>query len=226
MCCADYVRRLIRIVKATEARRFSNWQAEVWFKAVVEASNGLRPMPEANYDALSTLQDYISNAIAGGLHVYQSHSLASPTEQGEPSPANLLLPAPAKPIPPGPPTPKAVSVDASAEQGGGDPPRSSLLFSSQETGPKQRSDVPADQGATTSVGFVPVTGQEVGGLNTTAGTERDAELEELRQQVQALQAQAAVQTSSAQGSVFGQTRLGVIPRRDQSGLLGEAVFME
>ena len=188
----------------------------------MEASSGLRPMPEANYDALSTLQDFISNAISGGVHVYQSHSLASPTEQGEPSPANLLLPAPARPIPPGPPIPKAISVEVSAEQGGGDPPRSSLFFSSQEIGPKQRSDVPADQGATTSVGFVPVTGQKDGGLHATAVTERDAELEDLRQQVPALQAQATVQNSSAQGSVSGQTRPGVIPSRDQSSLLGRA----
>ena len=119
VCCTDYVRRLIRIVKATEARRFSNWQAEVWFKAVVEASNGLRPMPEANYDALSTVQNYLCNAISGGLHVYQSHSLGSPTEQGEPSPTGFLMPAPAKPIPPGLPTPKIAAMGAFAEQGGG-----------------------------------------------------------------------------------------------------------
>ena len=86
MCCADYVRRLIRIVKAIEARRFSNWQAEGWFKSVVDACNGVTPMPEATYEALSTLQNYLCNAISGGLHVYQSHSLGSPTEQGEPSP--------------------------------------------------------------------------------------------------------------------------------------------
>ena len=225
MCCADYMRRLIRIVKATEVRRFSNWQAEVWFKSVVDASNGLTPMPEANYDASSTLQNYFSIAISSGLQVYQSHSLATPTERGDPPcPTGALLPAPAKPISPGLPMPKAVSVDASAEQGGEDPPRSSLLFPSQEIGSRQRSDVPADQGATTSVGFVPVIGQEDGGLNTIAVMERDAELEELRQQVQALQAQAAVQTSSAQSSVFGQTRPGVIPSRDQSGLLSKAVL--
>ena len=96
------------------------------------------------------------------------------------------------------------------------------MFPSQEIGSRQRSDVPADQGATASVGFVPVTGHGDGGLNTTAVTERDAEIEELRQQVQALQAQAAVQNSSAQGSVSGQTRPGVIPSRDQSSLLGRA----
>ena len=145
VCCTDYVRRLLRIVRAMEARRFSNWQAEVWFKAVVEASNGERPMPEANYDALSTLQNYFSNAISSGLRVYQSHSLATPTERGDPpSPIGALLPAPAKPISPGLPTPKAVSVDASAEQGGEDPPRSSLLFPSQEIGSRQRSDVPVN----------------------------------------------------------------------------------
>ena len=96
------------------------------------------------------------------------------------------------------------------------------MFPSQENGSRQRSEVPADEGATASVGFAPVTGQEDGGLNTTAFTGRDAEIEELRQQVQALQAQAAVHNSSAQGSVSGQTRPGVIPSRDQSSLLGRA----
>ena len=118
MCCTDYVRRLLRIVRAVEARRFSNLQAEVWFKAVVEASNGDRPMPEADYNALNALQTYFSNAISSGLRVYQSHSLATPTERGDPpSPIGVLLPAQAKPISPGLPMPKAVSVDASAERG-------------------------------------------------------------------------------------------------------------
>ena len=194
-------------------------------------------MPEATYEALSTLQNYLCNAISGGLHVYQSHSLGSPTEQGEPSPTGFLIPAPAKPIPPGLPTPKVGAVGAFTEQGGGGqdvppvpppesgPLRSSFLFSPQENVPKQRSDVPADQGATTNVGFVPVTGQNVGGLNTTAVMERDAEIVELRRQVQALQAQNNAQTvvqTSAQDNVFGQTRPGVIPSRDQSGLLSKA----
>ena len=188
-------------------------------------------MPEATCESLSTLQNYLCNALRGGLHLYQSHSMRSPTEQGDPSPTGLLMPAPAKPIPPGPPTPKVGAVGAVAEQGGGSqdvpppesvPLRSSLLFSPQESVPKQRSDVPADQGATTSVGFVPVTGQEVRGLSTTAVTERDAEIEGLQRQVQAFQAQAVVHNSSAPGSVSGQTRPGVIPSRDQSSLLGRA----
>ena len=187
-------------------------------------------MPEATYESLIALQNYLYNALRDGLHVYQSHSMRSPTEQGDPSPTGLLMPAPAKPIPPGPPTPKVGAVGAIAEQGGGSqdvpppesvPLRSSLLFSPQENVPKQRSDVPADQGATTNVGFVPVTGQNVEGLSTIAVMERDAEIAELRRQVQALQAQNNVQTgveNDAQNNASGQTRPGVIPNRDQSGL--------
>ena len=103
------------------------------------------------------------------------------------------------------------ATSAFAEQGGGGqdgppvPPRSSLLFSSQENVPKQRSDVPADQGATTNVGFVPVTGQNVKGLSTTAMMERDAEIAELRREVQELQAQNNIQTgvqNFAQNNVY------------------------
>ena len=64
-------------------------------------------MPEATYESLLALQNYLYNALRDGLHVYQSHSMGSPTEQGDPSPTGLLMPAPAKPIPPGPPTPNA-----------------------------------------------------------------------------------------------------------------------
>ena len=59
-------------------------------------------------------------------------------------------------------------------------------------------------------------------MNTIAATARDAEIDELRQQVQALQAQAAVHNFFVEGSVSGQTRPGVIPSRDQSSLLGRA----
>ena len=82
---------------------------------------------------------------------------------------------------------------------------------------RQRSEVPAGEGA-----------KEDGGSNTTAATGRDAEIDELRQQVRALQAQSSavqnspVQDLSAQGSVVGQTRPGVIPSRDQSGSDGRA----
>ena len=133
VCCADYVRRLLRIVRATEARRLSSWQAESWFGRVVEASHGVGTMPEADYNALNALQTYFKDAVANGLRVWQSQSLASPTERGEPqsppgsvvprgnspSPTGDLLPAPPQPISQGLPMPKAVSEGASAEQGGG-----------------------------------------------------------------------------------------------------------
>ena len=102
MCCTEYVRRLLRIVRATEARRFRSWQAETWFKTVVDASNGLIAMPEADYNALNTVQTYFSNAISGGLRVWQTHSMATPTERADPpSPTGVLMPAPPKPILPG-----------------------------------------------------------------------------------------------------------------------------
>ena len=130
--------------------------------------------------------------------------MKTPTVEGDPSPTGLLMPAPAKPIPPGPPTPKAGALGAVAEQGGGSydvpppesvPLRSSLLFSPQENGPKRRSDVPADQGATRNVGFVPVTGQTGEDQGATALMERDAVIVELRRQVRVLQAQNNVQTN-------------------------------
>ena len=104
-------------------------------------------MPEATYESLSALQNYLCNALRGGLHLYQSHSMRSPTEQGEPSPTGFLMPAPAKPIPPGLPTPKIAAMGAFAEQGeggqdgppvpppGSGPLRRSLLYSSQENVP-------------------------------------------------------------------------------------------
>ena len=95
VCCTDYVRRLLRIVRATEKRRFRNWQAEVWFKTVVDASIGVIAMPEAYYNALNAVQTYFSNAISNGLQVWQSHSMATPTEREDlPSPIGALLPAP------------------------------------------------------------------------------------------------------------------------------------
>ena len=217
MCCTEYVRRLLRIVRAIGARRFRSWQAETWFKTVVDASNGLAAMPEADYNALNAVQTYFSNAISGGLRVWQTHSIATPTERADPlSPMAALMPAPPKPISPGPPMPKAVSADASAEQGGEVPPRSSL-FPPQESEVRQRSEVPAGEGA-----------KEDGGQTTTVVTGHDAEIEELRQQVRALQAQASavqnlpVQELAVQGSVVGQTRPGVIPNRDQSSVDGRS----
>ena len=149
-------------------------------------------MPEADYNALNTVQTYFSNAISGGLRVWQAHSMATPTERADPpSPTGALLPAPPKPILPGPPMPKAVSADASAEQGGEGLPQSSLLFPPQESEVRQRSEVPAGEGA-----------KEDGGQTTTEVIDRDAEMEELRQQVRALQAQAsAVQSFTCTGFV-------------------------
>ena len=164
--------------------------------------------------------------------------MRSPTEQGDPSPIGLLMPAPAKPIPLGPPIPKVGAVGAVAEQGGGSqyvpppesvPLRSSLLFSPQENGPQQRSDVPADQGATGNVGFVPVTGQSGEDQGVSALMERDAVIAELRRQVRVLHAQNNVQTyvqndaqNHVQNNFSSQTRPGVIPNRGQTGLQSKA----
>ena len=74
---------------------------------------------------------------------------------------------------------------------------------------RQRSEVPAGEGA-----------KEDRGQTTTEVIGRDAEMEELRQQVRALQAQASVvqslpaQDLTVQDSVVGETRPGVIPSRD------------
>ena len=76
-------------------------------------------MPEATYESLTILQNFLYNALRDGLHVYQSHSMRSPTVAGDPSPTRLLMPPPAKPIPPGPPTPKAGALGAVVEEGGG-----------------------------------------------------------------------------------------------------------
>ena len=128
-------------MRAIEARRFSNWREEDWFKAILDAHNGVSTMPVSTYESLTALQNFLYNALRDGLHVYQSHSMRSPTVQGDPSPTGLLMPAPAKPIPLGPPAPKAGALGAEAEQGGGSydvpppesvPLRSSLLFSPQE----------------------------------------------------------------------------------------------
>ena len=77
------------------------------------------------------------------------------------------MPAPPKPVLLGPPMPKAVSADVSAEQGGEGPPRSSLSFPPQESEVRQRSEVPAGEGA-----------KEDGGHTTTAIIGHAAEIEE------------------------------------------------
>ena len=56
-CCTHHVRHLLRIVRATEARRFSNWQEEGWFRSIVDACNGVSTMPEATYESLIALQN-------------------------------------------------------------------------------------------------------------------------------------------------------------------------
>merc|ERR1711989_158816 len=143
------------------------------FNTVVDASRGLIPMPEADCNALNAVQTYFSNAISGGLRVWQTHSIATPTERADPlSPMAALMPAPPEPVSPGPPMPKAVSADASAEQGGEVPPRSSL-FPPQESEVRQRSEVPVGEGA-----------KEDRSQTTTEVIGRDAEMEELTQQIE------------------------------------------
>ena len=102
-----------------------------------------------------------------------------------PSPTGKLLPAPPpQPISQGLPMPKAVSEGASAGQGGVVPSGGSGPVPISGKGSGQRREVPA--------------GEEVRGqreVNQDATSGRDAELEELRQQIRALQ-QAAVQNVS------------------------------
>ena len=122
--------------------------------------------------------------------------------------------------------PKAASEGASAGQGGVVPSGGSGPVPISGKGSGQRREVPA--------------GEEVRGqreVNQDATSGRDAELEQLRQQVHALQ-QAAVQNASVtqpvvqnlpaqqqsgQGKGLGQVRQGVIPNRDQSGLQSKTV---
>ena len=134
MCirCTSYVRQLLRIIRATEARRFKGWDEDLWFGSVIRACHNVGTMPESDYRALNAVQTYIKDGVASGLHVWQSHSLASPTERGDPSPrgsvvvrgnspsptGNLLPAPPPQPISQGLPMPKAVSEGASAGQGG------------------------------------------------------------------------------------------------------------
>merc|ERR1711989_161634 len=103
----------------------------------MNACHGVGTMPETDYSALTAVQTYIKDGVASGLRIWQSHSLASPTERGDPSPrgsvvirgkspspAGSLLPAPPpQPMSQGLPMPKAVSEDASARQGGVVPSR-------------------------------------------------------------------------------------------------------
>ena len=197
---------------------------------------GISTVPETANASLITLQNFMLNALRDKLHVWQSHSMRTPTADGDPSPTGLLIPAPPKPVPPGPPTPKAEVGASNAEadqgaQGGGRsdvplpssvPLRSSLLLPPQDNRP-QRSDIPADQGARRNVGFVPLFGRSdlrenrVDGENNgvTALMERDALIADLQRQVRELRGQ-----NDVQNNVSSQTRSGVIPRR--LGLVSEA----
>ena len=195
-------------------------------------------MPVSTYESLTALKNFLYEALRDGLYVYQSHSMRTPTVAGDPSPIGFLMPPLANPIPPGPPTPKTGALGAVAEQGGGSydvpppesvPLRSSLLFSPQENGPQQRSDVPADQEVTGNVGFVLVTGQSGEDQGVSALMERDAVIAELRRQVRVLHAQNNVQTNvqndaqnNVQNNFSSQTRPGVIPNRGQTGLQSKA----
>ena len=163
MCisCTSYVRQLLRIVRATDARRFRGWDEDFWFGSVIRACHNFGTMPETDYRALNAVQTYIKDGVANGLHIWQSHSLASPTERGDPSPrgsvvvrgnspsptGNLLPASPPQPISQGLPMPKAVSEGASAGQGGVVPSRGSGPVPTLGKGSGQRSEVPAGEGA-------------------------------------------------------------------------------
>ena len=225
LCCTNHVKHLLRIVRAFEAKYFKSWREEEWFQTILDAHLGESTLPETTNESLITLQNFMLNALRDNLHVWQSHSMRTPTADADPSPTGLLLPAPPKPVPPGPPAPIAEDgvLNAEADQGGRSdipppssvPLRSSLLFPPQENR-QQRSDVPADQGARRNVGFVPLFGQSdlrenrVDGENNgvTALMERDALIADLQRQVRELRGQ-----NDVQNNVSSQTRSGVIPGR-------------
>ena len=157
MGCTNYVRQLLRIIRATEARRLRGWNEDNWFASVLDACNGVGTMPEADYKALNAVQIYIKDGIANGLHVWQSHSLVSPTERGEPSPrptvvirgkspsptGNLLPAAP----PQGQPVPIAGSESATAELGGRVPSKGSGPVPPLGKGSQSRTEVKEEEGA-------------------------------------------------------------------------------
>ena len=157
MGCTNYVRQLLRIIRATEARRLRGWNEDNWFASVLDACNGVGTMPEADYKALNAVQIYIKDGIAGGLHVWQSHSLVSPTERGEPSPRPTVVirgksPSPTGSLlpaapPQGQPVPIAGSESATAELGGRVPSKGSGPVPPLGKGSKKRTEVKEEEGA-------------------------------------------------------------------------------
>jgi len=225
LCCTNHVEHLLRIVRASEDNSFRFWREEEWFRTILDAHFGESTVPETTNESLIMLQNFMLNALRDNLHVWQSHSLRTPTAEADPSPTGLLFPAPPRTVPPGLPTPIAeVGVlNAEADQGGRSdipppssvPLRSSLLLPPQDNR-QQRSDIPADQGARRNLGCVPLFGRSdlrknrVDGENNgvTALMERDALIADLQRQVREVRVQ-----NDVQNDVSSQTRSGVIPGR-------------
>ena len=107
MCCTHHVKHVLRIVRAVEARHYSSWREEEWFQTILDVHLGVAILPETTNESLITLQNFMLNALRDNLHVWQSHSMRTPTTDADPSPTGLPVPAPPKPIPPEPPTPIA-----------------------------------------------------------------------------------------------------------------------
>ena len=237
LCCTNHVKHLLRIVRASEDKSFRFWREEEWFRTILDAHFGESTVPETTNESLIMLQNFMLNALRDNLHVWQSHSLRTPTAEADPSPTGLLFPAPPRTVPPGLPTPNAEvgALNAEADQGaqgGGrsDVPLpssvpllgSSLLLPPQGSEPP-RSSIPADQGARRNVGFVPLFGRsevkddraDVENEGVIALMERDALIADLQRQVRDLQAQ-----NNVQNNVSNQTRSGVIPNR--FGLMSKA----
>ena len=151
------VKHLLRIIRATERLRFRGWNEDNWFASVLDACNGVGTMPEADYRALEAAQIYIKDGIASGLHVWQQHSLVSPTERGEPSPRPTVVIRGKSPSPTGnllpavppqeQPVPKAGSENAPAEPGGLVPFKGSGPVPPIGKGSKKRTEFKEEEGA-------------------------------------------------------------------------------
>ena len=96
LCCTNHVKHLLRIVRASEDKSFRFWREEEWFRTVLDAHFGESIVPETTNDSLIMLQNFMLNALRDNLHVWQSHSLRTPTAEADPSPTGLLMPAPAR----------------------------------------------------------------------------------------------------------------------------------
>ena len=59
MCisCTSYVRQLLRIVRATEARRFRGWDEEFWFGSVIRACHNVGTMLETSLQGIKRRAD-------------------------------------------------------------------------------------------------------------------------------------------------------------------------